>query len=179
MGDECLFEEEILQKLSHWHSISSELAQRGLIARSLRLTDYDKGYLDVLSQLTTVGRVTKQQFVERFQRMKASNQIKIHYIVVVIEDTATNKLVGTSTLFLELKFIHECTIRGRLEDVAVLDSYRGHRIGELVVRIIVDLACEIFGCYKLSLDCSDDLVKFYSKNNFVHGSNMLCIRFDH
>lgn len=178
MSDEWLFDEEKLKKLSHWSSISSELAQRGLVARPLRLGDYEHGYLDVLAQLTSVGRVTREQYCERFRAMRATNKIRSHYIVVVIEDSATKKVVGASTLLLDMKFIHQCAIRGRLEDVAVLSSYRGQRIGELIVRIIVDLAGEIFGCYKLSLDCTHKLVDFYSKNGFVHGSNSLCIRFN-
>ena len=30
------------------------------------------------------------------------------YYVTVIEDTATNKVIGSATLFMEQKFIHDC-----------------------------------------------------------------------
>jgi hypothetical protein len=34
-----------------------------LVVRSLRSDDFDKGFLDVLAQLTQVGNVTKEKFV--------------------------------------------------------------------------------------------------------------------
>lgn len=73
------------------------------------------------------------------------------YLVTVIEDTRINKLIGSATLVLEYKFIHDCGIvslvdsiyvilikflnsyfqRGHLEDVVVNDTYRGKQLGKL------------------------------------------------
>jgi glucosamine-phosphate N-acetyltransferase len=172
-----LFAQDKLLNLSKWPDLSQQLLARNLLARPLRLDDFHSGYLELLSQLTHVGQVTRDEFESRFDQMKQINLVKDHYVIVVIEDKQTQRIVGASTLFLEYKFIHRCAIRGRLEDVAVLESYRGKQIGELVVKIIVELAREAYNCYKLTLDCRDELVKFYSKNNFVYGSNMLSIRF--
>ena len=176
--DELLFPRDRLTSLSRWSEISAQLLEKDLIARPLRLSDHQHGYLNLLSQLTEVGEVDRQQYEARFKQMQLINNLSEHYLVVVIEDRNTNTIVGASTLFLEFKFIHSCAIRGRLEDVAVLDTYRKKQIGELVVRIIVELARETRNCYKLTLDCKDSLVKFYSKNDFSYGSNMLSIRFD-
>lgn len=176
-NDTYLFEEEKLKQLSEWNNFCIQLSNHSLIARPLKLQDYDKGYLELLSQLTLVGQVSRAEFTKRFQEMKTANSISPHYYIVVIEDTKMHKIIGTSTLFLEMKFIHHCAMRGRLEDVAVLSSYRGCGIGEVVVKIIVELARETFKCYKLTLDCSDDLIKFYGRNNFLPSGHMLCIRF--
>lgn len=176
--NEYLFELGRLEKLSEWDEISGRLRERGLFARPLKSNDYDHGYLELLSQLTTVGQISRSQFEDRFKQMQDINVVQEHYAIVVIVDQSTHKIVGASTLFLEYKFIHQCATRGRLEDVAVLDRYRGKQIGELVVKIIVELARESFKCYKLTLDCSDNLKKFYAKNSFVYGSNMLSIRFE-
>lgn len=179
LNSEYLFDCEKLTKLSKWQEISAQLSAKGLLARPLKLSDYDNGYLELLSQLTFVGQISKSNYEQRFNQMKRCNGIEEHYVIVVLEDIKTKKIVAASTLFLELKFIHQCAMRGRLEDVAVLDTYRGQQIGEIIVKIIVELAREAYKCYKLSLDCKDELKKFYSKNKFVYGSNMLCIRFDH
>lgn len=176
--DEYLFSEDKLRKLSNWTEISTKLGKNNLRARPLSVHDYDSGYVELLSKLTLVGNVTKDNYIARFDRMKKVNELEDHYIIVVIEDTATKKVIAASTLFLELKFIHECSIRGRLEDVIVDDSYRGKNVGLVLVGIIVALAKESFNCYKLSLDCTDKLIKFYEKNNFKHNLNMLSIRFD-
>lgn len=172
-----LFSPKRLEDLSKWKEIISQLKQRNLQARPLRLDDYDTGYLQLLSQLTGVGDISRDSFEKRFLEMKSINHVSDHYAVVVIVDEVTNRIVGASTFFLEYKFIHECATRGRLEDVVVLDSHRGKQIGELVVQIIVELARESFRCYKLSLDCKDELKGFYKKNNFSQASNMLAIRF--
>lgn len=175
--DVYLFSREKLTNLPEWKSIEDSLSERNLFARPLKLDDYECGYLELLSQLTKVGSISKDEFERRFKLMKNSNQPIEHYVIVVIEDLTTKKVIAASTLFLELKFIHQCAIRGRLEDVAVLDTYRGKHIGEMIVEIIVELARGPYNCYKISLDCTDELKKFYSKNNFTYGSNMLAIRF--
>lgn len=173
-----LFSPEKLTKLSKWSEISAQLKQRNLQARPLKSDDYDNGYLELLAQLTKVGHIERSDFMLRFNSMKLINDSFEHYMIVVIEDLESNKIVGASTLFLEMKYIHECAICGRCEDVAVLDTYRGKQIGELVVRIIVELAREVYNCYKITLSCKDELKKFYSKNNFTWSSNMLAIYFD-
>lgn len=53
------------------------------------------------------------------------------YYITVIEDTRYDKIIGSSTLVIERKFIHGCSIRGRLEDVVVDDTYRGKQLGKL------------------------------------------------
>lgn len=175
-----LFDPDKLTKLKSWNQIKHELGRLSLIARPLCSDDYHNGYLELLSQLTTVGTIDSTDFSRRFDEMRTINDSGSldHYNIVVIEDTVARQIVGASTLFLEYKFIHQCAYRGRLEDVAVSDSYRGKNIGHLVVKIIVDLAHEIYHCYKLTLDCKDELVRFYAKNNFKPQSQMLGIRFD-
>lgn len=43
-------------------------------------------------------------YTARFDQMKASGD----YFVTVIEDTRTNEIIGSATLVIEHKFIHEC-----------------------------------------------------------------------
>lgn len=177
LDSELLFPQERLTSLTKWPELSISLREENLVARPLSINDYDYGYMDLLAGLTQIGTVSKEDYVRRFETMKRSNEICDHYAIVVIVDKETNKVVATSTLFLELKFIRQCATRGRLEDVAVLDSHRGRKIGQLIVQIIVELAREVYNCYKLTLDCSDKLEKFYKRNGFSYGCNMLNIRF--
>lgn len=172
-----LFSDDLLKKLSIWEEVNSELEEKNLIARSLRLDDYRNGYLELLSELTVVGDISKEQFESRFQHMLRCNQVLDQYLIVVIEDVTTGKIVGASTLFLELKFIRSCSMRGRLEDVCVLNSYRGKNVGSLVVRIIAALAKETFGCYKLTLDCTEDVEMFYKKIGFNKSALQMSIRY--
>lgn len=66
-------------------------------------------------------------FLDQFRNMQRSSG----YYVTVIEDTRSEKIIGSSTLITEFKFIHECSLRARLEDVVVNNTYRGKQLGKL------------------------------------------------
>lgn len=91
----------------------------------MEIGDYDRGYIDLLSQLTYAGQISSSMFqgkivlyffnstklvfiflIEQFRKMKASKT----YFVTVIEDLNTNQVVGTATLFLEYKILHDCAL---------------------------------------------------------------------
>lgn len=142
-----------------------------LIVRPLYLSDYNRGFLQLLEQLTLVGDVSQEQFAKQFYAMRDS---KAHYVSVV-EDTSTGRIAAAATCAIEMKFIHECCLRSRLEDVVVDKAYRGRRLGLLLVDV-VKLISKYTGAYKLSLDCKDENIAYYEKVGFKYiqgGSNML------
>lgn len=63
----------------------------------MQRSDYDAGFLDVLRVLTTVGDVSKEEFGQRFDDMRAGQG----YHVLVILDG--EKIVGTGALIVEKK----------------------------------------------------------------------------
>ena len=96
--------------------ISIEAPGDGLLMRPLSLGDFHRGFLPLLSQLTTVGEVSQEQWQQRFNRMLSMQGT---YLVTVIEDTNSGQVVGSATLVVEDKFIHGCGRVGRVEDVVV------------------------------------------------------------
>merc|ERR1712215_22162 len=147
----------------------------GLKVRSLCLEDYDRGFIELLGQLTSVGNISREEWERRFEEMK---ECKGTYYVVVIEDKTIGKVIGAATLVAEKKFIHSCGMVGRLEDVVVSDAYRGKQLGKLVVTVASLLATKL-GCYKITLDCNDKMIKFYSSLGYKSedgNSNYMCIR---
>jgi glucosamine-phosphate N-acetyltransferase len=144
--------------------------------RPLKDGDYNRGFLQILSQLTGVGEVSQSQFLNRFAEMRAKGD----YYITVIEDTRYNKIIGSATLVVERKFIHGCGLRAQLEDVVVNDTYRGKQLGKLIV-VTVTLLAEVLGCYKMSLNCKDHLLKFYSSMGYVAekgNANSMTIRYE-
>lgn len=181
---EFLYAPEILKRLDFNKSPAIfkpkiSAAQPGedwMVVRPLQRLDYDKGFLQLLGQLTSVGNVSRKQFDDRFTQMKVSGG----YYVTVIEDTRISKIIGAATLTIEQKFIHNCSYRGRLEDVVVNDTYRGKQLGKLIV-VTVSLLAQELGCYKMSLDCKDKLIKFYETLGYKMepgNSNAMNMRFD-
>ena len=109
--------------------------------------------------------------------MKNSNST---YYVIVIEDTTVDggRVIGAATMVMERKFIHSCGSVGRLEDVVVSDVYRGKQLGKLVVSLASLLAVKL-GCYKVTLNCADDKVGYYSSMGFKKeegNANFLMLR---
>ncbi|VDK49906.1 unnamed protein product [Anisakis simplex] len=167
-----------LEVLSSLHlPLSAPKLPADLIVRPLRSTDYNHGYLQLLSQLTSVGDVSEEQFHKRFLSMQKTNPKS--YYVVVLEEISSGMLVGSATLVIEWKFIHEAGCRGRTEDVVVDRRMRGKQLGKLLNFYLVELA-RLIGVYKMSLECKDSLIPFYEQFGFKldQGNNFLVQRFD-
>jgi len=147
----------------------------GLRVRPLSRQDYDRGYLQLLGELTTVGDISPDAWNARFDELKAC---KNTYLITVIEDTLLNKIIGATTLVIEKKFIHQCGMVGRVEDVVVSNDYRGRQLGKLAVGMMQPLAKSL-GCYKVTLNCTDEMVKYYTGlgyNMEKGNANFLCLR---
>nr|CAD7593137.1 unnamed protein product [Timema genevievae] len=115
--------------------------------------------------------------LERFSSMKACPDT---YYVTVVEDTRTNEIVAAASLIIEQKFIHDCAVRGRLEDVVVNGELRGKQLGKLIVMTVTLLAKEL-NCYKMTLDCKDKLIPFYITLGYLNepgNANSMTVRFD-
>ena len=123
--------------------------------RQLEKGDYDKNYLELLKQLTTVGDISKEKYEMTFDKIGAQ--------VWVVE--FEGKIIASVSLLLEQKVIHECGIVGHLEDVVVDRDYRKYGLGKFIIDRIIKIARER-GCYKLIGDCKSELLGFYEKNGF-------------
>jgi len=138
--------------------------------RKLEESDYYKNYLQLLSQLTQVGQIRPEEFANIFRKIQSQ--------IWVIEDTLTNKIVASASIFLEQKFIHNGGIVSHLEDVVVDQSYRGAQLGQKLIANVVEKARES-GAYKIIADCKTELVSFYSKNGFEKRGEQIAIYFSH
>ncbi|XP_049788655.1 probable glucosamine 6-phosphate N-acetyltransferase isoform X1 [Schistocerca nitens] len=183
LHNEPMYDPELLKKLDFSQSptkfnppVTAVNPGENLLVRPLCRADYEKGFVQLLGQLTSVGDITKEQFLRRYAEM---NACKNTYFITVIEDTITNRIIGAATLVIEQKFIHGCAVRGRLEDVVVNDTYRGKQLGKLIVATVELLARQL-NCYKLTLDCKDDLIPFYENLGYElqpGNSNYMSMRF--
>ena len=124
--------------------------------RQLHPTDYNKGVLELLGQLSVIDKdeIPQQQF-EQFAEIMMGHDL--HFIMVV-EDK--EKIIAAATLFLEPKLIHNFGLVGHIEDVVVDEEYRKQGVGKSVITKLTSMAKER-GCYKVILDCSKDVEPFY------------------
>jgi len=80
-----------------------------------------------------------------------------------------NELIGlmaVGTLVVEPKFIHDCGMVGRIEDVVVEPSFRACGIGSRLIEHLMADAKEA-GCYKVTLDAGDHNAGFYKGLGFT------------
>lgn len=138
--------------------------------RKLLIDDFNKGYLQLLEQLTIVGNLSKDEFSNIF------NNINNNTYIYVYEDLEAQKIIASATLIIEQKFIHNGGKVGHLEDVVVDSNYRGFRIGQKLIQKIINLA-KNKNCYKLIADCKTNLIPFYQKNGFQKKDEQISIYF--
>ncbi len=138
--------------------------------RELKEADLWNGFLKSLDSLKQASNIEKSKAKEIFEKVNANPD---HIIVVAELD---GKIVGSTTLIIEPKFIHNGGMVGHIEDVVVNKDFQGKKIGEKIMKYLIEIA-KNRGCYKTILDCTDDVKPFYEKLGFKQVANEL--RLDH
>ena len=138
--------------------------------RKLEKEDFQKGFLNSLDTLREASNISKEKALEIFNLIQSNP----NHIIVVAE--INDRIIGSTTLLIEPKFIHQGGFVGHIEDVVVSKEFQGDQIGEKIVKYTLELAKK-HNCYKTILNCSDEVKQFYEKIGFKYHSNEF--RFDH
>ena len=141
-----------------------------LIIRKIIESDLENGFLESLDNLRQASNL---EYNSAKSILKGILENENHIVHVAELD---GKIVGSTTLLIEQKFIHEGGFVGHIEDVVVKKEFEGQEIGMKLVLSLLDVANEK-KCYKTILNCEDELIPFYEKIGFKQKSNEM--RFDH
>lgn len=116
-----------------------------------------KEVLLLLSTLTDCSPIDPTKWSELINNLPKNHNIFVY--------TLDNKLIGMITIIIEQKLIHGCSCVAHIEDLVVIQEYRGSGIG----KNLLDFA-KIFAknnnCYKIILNCDNKLIQYYEKNRF-------------
>ncbi len=127
--------------------------------RRIKEEDFKKGFLETLSNLSSVSLTSKK--AERIYKKQIKDNPVYNMFVAELE----NEVVGVITLLMEQKFIHSGGKVGHIEDVVARKGFQGKGIGSaLVKRAIAEAKKQ--DCYKVILDCSQENIPFYKKFGF-------------
>ena len=141
-----------------------------LIIREIIESDLEDGFLESLDNLRQSSNLEPNSARNILKKIFENENHIIHVAEV------DGKIVGSTTLLIEQKFIHEGGIVGHIEDVVVNKEFEGQGIGMKLVLSLLDIAKEK-KCYKTILNCEDKLLPFYEKIGFKQKSTEM--RFDH
>lgn len=132
------------------------------LIREIEIADLQKGFFQSLSNLTELGRIVE----DNRRAEKILSEIKscpFHRIFVAVKDDG--QIIGSTTLLIEQKFIHDGGKVGHIEDVTVNKNYEGKGVGSALVRKAIGFAKQN-NCYKVILVCSEKNIQFYKVIGF-------------
>ena len=141
-----------------------------LIIREIIESDLENGFLESLDHLRQSSNLEPNSARNILKKILENENHIIHVAEL------NGNIVGSTTLLIEQKFIHEGGLVGHIEDVVVNKEFEGHGIGMKLVLSLLDVAKEK-KCYKTILNCEDKLLPFYEKIGFKQKSTEM--RFDH
>lgn len=133
------------------------------IIRKLNENDYEN-YIKIINEFRETF-FTKKQFEETIEYMVPYSQI---WVVEYDDD-----IIATGTIIYEKKFIHNNSSLGHIEDICVKKEYRKFGIGKLIVLHLMNES-KINGCYKVTLDCSEENSYFYEKCGLEKRGFQMC-----
>ncbi len=138
--------------------------------RELEEKDLFNGFLESMDSLKLASNLDIEKAKEIFEKISINSN---HFVYVAILD---GRVIGSTTMLIEPKFIHDGGNVAHIEDVVVSKDYQGKGIGEMLMRSLLELAKDN-NCYKTILDCTDEVKPFYEKIGFKRTSNGM--RYDH
>ena len=138
--------------------------------RDIVESDIENGFLESLDSLRKASDLDKGVGKDILRKIIANPDHIIHVAEF------KGKIVGSTTLLIEQKFIHGGGKVGHIEDVVVSKEFEGKGIGMLLVMSLVTIA-KSNNCYKTILDCQDELISFYERIGFKQESNQM--RYNH
>lgn len=127
---------------------------------NLSKNHYYTNYLSLLSQLS----ICDASYITYNNFSTFVDELNSNHIIKVLKDKITNKIIGSITILIENKLIHNYSKVGHIEDLIIDHSYRGLGLGKKLL-YIAKRECQ--NCYKIILNCNNDNIEFYNKCGYT------------
>ena len=135
---------------------------------------YWREITELMSQLTgeSIQDMHQYKMMSYFKALEDnSTQTPIYFI------TYKGGIIGMVKVIYEKKIIHNFSSVAHIEDFVIHSKYRGFGFGKMAVQLIVNHA-KNGGCYKVILNCNDEVKEFYEKCGFSHKNHQMAIYFE-
>jgi glucosamine-phosphate N-acetyltransferase len=136
--------------------------------RTLKKYDYEQ-YLSLINSFRETN-FSKIIFEEFYDKINANSEI------YVIEEDGI--IIGSGTIYYEYKFIRSISKVAHIEDIIIAEKYRGNNYGTVLLIDHLINVSQNNNCYKIILNCSDNLEKFYAKYGLIKNGISMSLYFN-
>jgi glucosamine-phosphate N-acetyltransferase len=142
-----------------------------MIVKKLTKEDFYiyKGFYKTLNNLTSAEELPVDFSIQILEEINHANG---HVFVGIVD----NEIVCSITVLIERKFIRGGAKCAHIEDVVTRKEFEGKGIGTQVLQAAIDFATQE-SCYKIILDCEEELLNFYGKSGFKNSGIYASKRF--
>ena len=137
------------------------------------ITEINNQYTELLSSLTKADKLSNDFFLQKIEEISTIGEIIICYYIDNIDKI---HIIGTGTIIYEPKIIHNGKYVGHIEDIVVGEKHRNLGIARSILTELKKHAY-VKDCYKVILDCSEENIKFYEKNDFIYKGAQMAVYF--
>jgi len=120
-------------------------------------------HLSLLSELSVVSDLDTNLYLEHVKKITSMGIIFVSYIDTPLSENFD--IIASGTIIIEPKFIRGGKSVGHIEDIVVKSTHRGKQISSDILNMLKNNAREK-DCYKVILDCNEEVKKVYNRSGF-------------
>ena len=120
-------------------------------------------HLSLLSELSIVTDLDTNLYLEHLEKISNMGTIIVSYIENPLSENFD--IIASGTIIIEPKLIRGGKSVGHIEDIVVKSTHRGKQISSDILNLLKTVAREK-GCYKVILDCNEEVKKVYNRSGF-------------
>jgi len=131
-------------------------------------------HLSLLSELSVVSYLDTHVYLDYVKKITHIGTIIICYIDNPFSENFD--IIASGTIIIEPKLIRGGKNVGHIEDIVVKSSHRGKQISKDILDMLKTIAREK-DCYKVILDCNEEVKKVYNRSGFEENGIQMGIYF--
>lgn len=139
---------------------------------NVKLDEIKNQYINLLKNLTDTSDISQKIFMDQIKLISNMGNI-----IIAIEGNIKNfKIIGSGTIIIEPKIIHNASFVAHIEDIVIHPDFRGLGIAKKIIFMLKDYS-KLMNCYKIILNCKDEYNSVYEKCEFIKKGNEMAYYF--
>jgi glucosamine-phosphate N-acetyltransferase len=131
-------------------------------------------HLNLLSELSVVSDLDTNLYLEHVKKISSMGTIFVSYTDTPLSENFD--IIACGTIIIEPKLIRGGKSVGHIEDIVVKNKYRGLQISGNILKLLKNFGREK-NCYKVILDCSEEVKKVYKRSGFEEKGIQMALYF--